>query len=46
MNRRAFVTGLGAMLAAPIIVDAQQAGKIYRLGVVWAISEPATACPS
>jgi putative tryptophan/tyrosine transport system substrate-binding protein len=32
MNRRAFVTGLGALFAAPLAADAQQAGKINRLG--------------
>ena len=34
MNRRAFVTGLGAVLAAPLAAEAQQAGKIYRVGFV------------
>ena len=32
MNRRAFVTGLGAVLAAPRGVLAQQAGKLWRIG--------------
>src|SRR5262245_15201598 len=32
MNRRAFVTGLGAALATPPGAEAQQAGKMYRLG--------------
>ena len=32
MNRRAFVTGLGAVLAAPLGVGAQQAAKISRIG--------------
>jgi hypothetical protein len=32
MNRRAFVTGLGALLAAPRVVEAQQAGKVWRIG--------------
>src|SRR5262245_49632411 len=31
MNRRAFVTGLGAVLAAPLAVEAQ-VGKVYRIG--------------
>ena len=31
MNRRAFVTGLGAMLAAPLGADAQQSNKPYRI---------------
>jgi putative tryptophan/tyrosine transport system substrate-binding protein len=32
MNRRAFVTGLGALLAAPLGADAQQAAKVARIG--------------
>jgi putative tryptophan/tyrosine transport system substrate-binding protein len=32
MNRRAFVTGLGAVLAAPLAAEAQQAGKPRRIG--------------
>jgi hypothetical protein len=32
VNRRAFITGLGAVLAAPLAADAQQAGKVYRIG--------------
>jgi ABC-type uncharacterized transport system substrate-binding protein len=43
MKRRKFLASLGAVLAAPFAAKAQQAGKVYRLGVVWAISEPATA---
>jgi len=31
MNRRAFVTGLGAVLAAPGAAGAQPAGRIYRI---------------
>src|SRR5262249_44229164 len=34
MNRRAFVTGLGAVLAAPLAAEAQQARRVYRLGVL------------
>src|SRR5262249_45983702 len=30
MSRRAFVTGLGAVLAAPLAPDAQPAGKVPR----------------
>src|SRR5262245_33903118 len=35
-TRRAFVTGLGAVLAAPLAAEAQQAGKVrpYRVGVL------------
>jgi hypothetical protein len=32
MNRRAFVTGLGAVLAAPLLGEAQEAGKVNRIG--------------
>src|SRR5690242_1390438 len=34
INRRAFVSGLGAVLAAPLAADAQQAGKIWRIGFI------------
>jgi ABC-type uncharacterized transport system substrate-binding protein len=34
MNRRTFVTGLGALLAAPRAAEAQQPGKVYRVGVL------------
>src|SRR5262249_42917401 len=34
MNRRAFVTGLGVVLAAPLVVEAQHQGKIPRIGVL------------
>jgi len=32
MNRRAFVTVLGAVLAAPLGAEAQQAAKVWRVG--------------
>ena len=32
MNRRAFVTGFGAVLAAPLAAEAQQVAKISRIG--------------
>ena len=34
MERRAFVAGLGTLLAAPFAVEAQQAAKVYRLGLL------------
>jgi putative ABC transport system substrate-binding protein len=34
MNRRVFVTGLGALLVAPSAAEAQQAGKVYRIGIL------------
>src|SRR5262245_13328555 len=33
MNRRAFVTGLGAVFAARRGAEAQQAGKVWRVGL-------------
>src|SRR5215470_5178399 len=33
MNRRAFVTGLGAVLTAPHAVEAQQTRKVWRIGL-------------
>jgi putative ABC transport system substrate-binding protein len=38
MKRRAFVIGLGAVLAAPLAVEAQQAGKAYRVAFLTAYS--------
>jgi putative tryptophan/tyrosine transport system substrate-binding protein len=40
MNRRAFVTGLSAVLAAPLGAGAQQAGNAYRVGLLTGGSEP------
>src|SRR5687767_15580179 len=34
MDRRAFVAGLFALLATRRVVEAQQAGKVYRIGVL------------
>ena len=34
MNRRAFVAGLGAVLAAPVGAEAQQTGKVRRIGIL------------
>jgi hypothetical protein len=34
MNRRAFVAGFGAVLAAPLAAEAQPAGKVWRIGVL------------
>jgi putative tryptophan/tyrosine transport system substrate-binding protein len=38
MERRAFVTGLGAVLAAPLAAEAQQRGKVYRVGLIFTTS--------
>jgi len=42
MDRRAFVTGLGAVLAAPLAAEAQQGGRVYRVGIL-APATPETA---
>jgi len=34
MERRAFVTGLAALLARPLAGEAQQAAKLYRIGIL------------
>jgi ABC-type uncharacterized transport system substrate-binding protein len=34
VNRRAFVTGLGAVLAAPLAAEAQPAGQVPRVGYI------------
>jgi hypothetical protein len=31
MDRRAFIPGLGAVLATPLVVEAQQPKKVYRI---------------
>ena len=42
MNRRAFITGMtGGLLAAPLAAEAQQAGKVYRIGFI----SPASSSP-
>ena len=43
MNRRAFVTGLGAVLAAPLAAHAQPAGTVRRIGYL--SSGSATSIP-
>jgi ABC-type uncharacterized transport system substrate-binding protein len=39
MNRRAFITGLGAVLAAPLAAEAQSARKVHRIGVLSGASQ-------
>ena len=39
MDRRAFVTGLGVVLAAPRGAEAQQSSKPYRVGLLMGASE-------
>jgi putative tryptophan/tyrosine transport system substrate-binding protein len=43
MNRCAFVTGLGAVLAAPVAAEAQPAGKVRRIGYLLGGSPTASA---
>jgi len=42
MDRRAFVAGLGAVLAAPRAAEAEQTGKVYRIGFLRAGQPPTT----
>jgi len=41
MSRRAFMTGALAFLAAPLGAEAQQAGRVYRIGFLTAGIEAA-----
>src|SRR5919108_540119 len=43
MQRRAFVTGLGVVLAAPRAARAQQARKVHTIGMLWMLSAPEVA---
>jgi len=40
MDRRAFIAGLGAVLAAPLATEGQQAGKVYRIGALFGTPVP------
>ena len=41
MDRRAFLAGAAALLAAPLAAEAQQAGKVYRIGILLPVPAPA-----
>jgi putative ABC transport system substrate-binding protein len=44
IDRRAFLAGAAALLAAPLAAEAQQAGKVYRVGILTnKASDPAEA---
>ncbi|HSE67692.1 MAG TPA: ABC transporter substrate binding protein, partial [Gemmatimonadales bacterium] len=40
MNRRVFISGAVAVLAAPLGVEAQQPGKVYRIVGLWTNPTP------
>ena len=43
MDRRAFISGIaGGLLAAPLAVWAQSAGKVYRIGFLGDVGDPTT----
>ena len=46
MDRRTFLAGTGAVLAAPLAAEAQPAGKIYRIGVLSPFSSSFVPGPS
>jgi putative tryptophan/tyrosine transport system substrate-binding protein len=46
MNRRTFLTGLGAVLAAPRAAEAQQTGKTARIGVLEMGQPPSGRSPT
>jgi putative ABC transport system substrate-binding protein len=45
MNRRAFLTSLAAVLAAPLAAGAQQATKLAKIGLL-SVTNPATLAPA
>jgi putative tryptophan/tyrosine transport system substrate-binding protein len=41
MDRRAFISGITVgLIAAPLAAEAQQAGKVYRIGMLWNTPNP------
>jgi putative tryptophan/tyrosine transport system substrate-binding protein len=43
VDRRRFITGAVCLLAAPLAVEAQPAGKVYRIGVLSPLRAPSAA---
>ena len=43
ISRRAFLAGSTALILAPHVAEAQQQGKVYRLGCLWAVPAPLAA---
>ena len=41
LDRRTFIAGIGAVLAAPRTAGAQQSRKVYRIGALTLVSAPA-----
>ena len=40
INRRAFITMMGgSVIAAPLVTEAQQAGRVPRIGLITGLSE-------
>jgi putative ABC transport system substrate-binding protein len=40
MDRRTFVAGILALFAVPLAAEAQEAGKVYRIGILWPGASP------
>jgi hypothetical protein len=45
MDRRRFIAGAVAVVAAPLAAEAQQAGKVYRVGYLGNFPPTATTAP-
>ena len=44
MNRRVFLSAVtGGLLAAPLAAEAQQAGKVWRIGLLDHTADPTTS---
>src|ERR1700730_7762685 len=43
MDRRVFLGSLAGLIAAPLAAEAQQAAKVYRIGVLFASTSAATS---
>jgi ABC-type uncharacterized transport system substrate-binding protein len=46
MNRRAFLSGAAALLAAPLAAEAQREGRVYRIGLLEGPFPPIREAPS
>jgi len=45
MNRRTFIMAAAGLLVAPLAAEAQQAGKVYRIGILSPAGRPRPSAP-